>query len=231
MNEQSALAVDPVLVDTAISVLIVDDDRWTTRAVASALEDAGDIVVVGIEHSGEDAVGAFAQLRPDIVLMDVNMGAGMSGIEATAQIRALDRHARVLVLTTISPGPGIARTLEAGAMAVLNKTAPPEVLVDVIRTAAAGESPRLLRNLAADISLNGDIQPGSPARFPSLTDRELVTLRLICEGMEYVQIAGHLGVAESTVKTHARSLREKLDAQNLAQLVVRALQYRLYIPA
>ncbi|EWS81994.1 response regulator transcription factor [Brachybacterium phenoliresistens] len=217
--------------DPPITVLVVDDDRWTTRAIAAVLEADPSLQVLGVEHSGEDAVDAFRALRPQIVLMDVNMAPGMSGIDATAKILQEDPRATVLILTTISPGPGIARALEAGAMAVVTKTAPPEALVAAVRLAAAGESPSLLKNLAADIAISGDLQPDSPARFPALTEREHATLQLICEGMDYQTIAARQHVAETTVKTHARSLRDKLGAQSLAQLVVRAVQYRLYSPS
>jgi CheY-like chemotaxis protein len=97
------------------SVLVVDDDSWTTRAVTTVLRDAGEFRVLEPAHSGEEAVEAFTTAPPDLVLMDVNMPPGMSGVDATAAIIEHDPDARVVLLTTVAPGPGLARGLEAGA--------------------------------------------------------------------------------------------------------------------
>lgn len=214
-----------------VRVLIVDDDRWTTRAVAAVLGDDPGLTVLEPEHSGEDAIAAYRALRPDVVLMDVNMAPGMNGIDATAEILRLDPAARIVLLTTVSPGPGIARALEAGAIASVTKTAAEEVLVDTVRRAAAGEAPLRLGTLAEDIVISGDVLPEAPATAPRLTERERETLRLLCQGLEYEQIAQQLCVEVSTVKSHARSLREKLGAANHAQLIIQAVKHKYFTPA
>lgn len=212
------------------SVLVVDDDSWTTRAVGAALTDAGSFRVLDPVHSGEEAIAAFAAQRPDLVLMDVNMPTGMNGVDATAAIMDLDPDARIVLLTTVSPGPGIARGLEAGAHAVLNKTAGERELVSIVRAASAGESPELLRGLAENIVISGDHLPDAPEAAPQLTAREMELLTLLCQGHGYEEIAAAQSVAMSTVKSHARNLRIKLGARNLAQLVVRALQFKFFSP-
>ena len=212
------------------SVLVVDDDSWTTRAVGAALTDAGSFRVLDPVHSGEEAIAAFAAQRPDLVLMDVNMPPGLSGVDATAAIIDLDPDARIVLLTTVSPGPGIARGLEAGAHAVLNKTAGERELVSIVRAASAGESPELLRGLAENIVISGDHLPDAPEAAPQLTAREMELLTLLCQGHGYEEIAAAQSVAMSTVKSHARNLRIKLGARNLAQLVVRALQFKFFSP-
>ncbi|WP_166973911.1 response regulator transcription factor [Brevibacterium atlanticum] len=212
------------------SILVVDDDSWTTRAVTAALRDAGDFAVLDPVHSGEEAVESFTAHRPDLVLMDVNMPPGMSGVDATGAILERDPDARVVLLTTVAPGPGIARGLEAGALAVVNKTAGEEELVSVVRAASAGESPELLKGLAEDISISGDHLPEAPLSAPQLTDRELELLTLLCQGHGYDEIAEAQFVTMYTVKSHAKNLRTKLGAKNLAQLVVRALQFKYYSP-
>ncbi|UVI35543.1 response regulator transcription factor [Brevibacterium spongiae] len=212
------------------SVLIVDDDRWTTRAVAATLSDDGGFDVLEPVHTGEDAVDAFAASRPDLVLMDVNMPPGMSGVDATAAIMNHDPQAHVVLLTTVAPGPGIARGLEAGAMAVLNKTAGESELVAVVRAASAGETPELLKGLATDIAISGDQLPEAPEAAPQLTERELELLTLLCEGHGYDEIAADLKLSMHTMKSHAQNLRLKLGAKNLAQLVIRALQFKFYSP-
>ena len=212
------------------SVLVVDDDSWATRAVAAALTDAGSFRVLDPVHSGEEAIAAFDAERPDLVLMDVNMPPGMSGVDATAAIMDLDPEARVVLLTTVSPGPGLARGLEAGALAVLNKAAGERELVSIVRAASAGESPELLKGLAEDIAISGDHLPDAPSAAPQLTAREMELLTLLCQGHGYEEIAAAQSVALSTVKSHARNLRIKLGARNLAQLVVRALQFKFFSP-
>ena len=212
------------------SVLVVDDDSWTTRAVGAALTDAGSFRVLDPVHSGEEAIAAFAAQRPDLVIMDVNMPPGMNGVDATAAIMDLDPDTRIVLLTTVSPGPGIARGLEAGAHAVLNKTAGERELVSIVRAASAGESPELLRGLAENIVISGDHLPDAPEAAPQLTAREMELLTLLCQGHGYEEIAAAQSVAMSTVKSHARNLRLKLGARNLAQLVVRALQFKFFSP-
>ncbi|MCI2266674.1 response regulator [Sediminivirga luteola] len=214
-----------------VSVLVVDDDKWAARAVAAALSDDDGLTVAGICHSGDDAVAVYEERRPDVVLMDVNMAPGMNGVDATAAIMRLNAEARVVLLTTVSPGPGIARALEAGALAAVNKSTADDVLVGVVTRAARGESPGLLASLAADIAVSGDPLPDAPALAPSLTSQELAVLHLICQGKDYSEIARDLILGVNTVKTHTRSLRDKLHASSLAQLVVRALQYKFYTPA
>lgn len=213
---------------SSISVLVVDDDRWTTRAIAHALSADPDLEPLRPVHGGAEAVEAYREHRPDVVLMDLNMPPGMGGVEATAAIRLLDPAARIVVLTTVAPGPGIARALEAGAVAALNKTAPETVLREAVRTAAAGEDPALLKHLAIDIAVSGDALPEAPLAAPRLTPAEYRTLMFVCRGWGYPEIAAELHISEWTAKSHVRKLREKLAAENLAQLVVRALQFNFF---
>jgi len=99
-----------------------------------------------------------------------------------------------------------------------------------VRAAARGDDPALLKNLVGDVLVSGETVPDAPAAAPKLTAAEYETLRLICDGFGYEEIAERQCVASSTVKTHTKRLREKLGAENLAQLVVRAIEFR-YIGA
>ncbi len=211
-------------------MLIVDDDRWTTRAVAAALRESGSFDVLDPQHSGEAGVEAFARLRPSLVLMDVNMPPGMSGVDATKEIIALEPNATIVLLTTVSPGPGLARALEAGAMAAVNKSASDAELLRVAEAALDGDSPVLLRSLAEDILISGDTVPDVPSQAPALTEMEHTVLIEVCEGRDYSEIAERHFITMHTVKSHARNLRIKLGAKNLAQVVVRAIQYKFYSP-
>lgn len=229
--EQACTAPDAASVGSRpTSVLVVDDDAWTTRAVTAVLRSADEFQVLDPVHSGEDAVVVYAAEHPDVVLMDVNMPPGMSGVDATKAIMGIDPKALVVLLTTVSPGPGIARGLEAGALAAVNKTASDAELISVVRTTAKGDSPGLLKSLAEDIVISGDMIPDAPCSAPQLTEREMQLLGQICRGFDYEEIAAERFVTLHTVKTHARNLRIKLQAKNLAQLVVRALQFKFYSP-
>lgn len=208
------------------TVLIVDDDRWTTRAISQALCRDPDISVLDPVHDGHDAVRVFTEQKPDLVLMDLNMPPGISGVESTALIRAIDRTAKIVLLTTVAPGPGVARALDAGAMAVLNKTVSDSTLRRTVKSVIRGDSPELLAGLVSDIFICGDPLPQAPVPSPRLTDAEHAILELICMGHGYAKIAEIQFISEWTVKTHVKRLREKLCADNLAQLVVRALQFR-----
>ncbi len=211
-----------------VSVLIVDDDPWVTKAVALALGSAPDLLIQEPVHTGSEAVEHYLSEHADVILMDINMPPGMNGIEAIAAIRTHDPEARIAVLTTIAPGPGLARALDAGAMAVVSKSASEQTLIEVVRTIAHEDDPRLLRGLAEDVILSDRGFHRDQPSPPRLTRAELGVLRLICQGLSYEEIASEQCVSPWTVKAQTRALREKLRAENLAQLVVRAIDHRFF---
>ncbi|HMR47963.1 MAG TPA: response regulator transcription factor [Arachnia sp.] len=217
---------DGDLAESGLTVLVVDDDPWTTRAIAAVLGDDPAITAVAVAHDGAEAIAAYGAERPDVVLMDLNMSPGMGGVQAIEELKRRDPDVRIIVLTTVSPGPGLARALAAGARAVVRKTASDAELRAVVLAVVCEDDPRLLRGLAQDIVLSGDELPDTPAVVPRLTATEREVLILIAQGLGYNEIAERQFVAPSTVRSQAKSLREKLDADGLAQLVVRALQYR-----
>lgn len=223
---RSSEIAGPTLSMHPISVLIVDDDPWVTRGLASAFIAVSEVHVRGVAHSGEEALAMYRQEPTDVVLMDINMGSGMTGVEATVAILRHDPSARILILTTISPGPGLARALDAGAIAALNKTASIGTLASSVHAAAGGGSPALLKGLVSDLILNGDIELRDSTISPRITPAEHHVLREICDGRGYSEIAERLGISVATVETHAKRLRQKLNATGLGQLVVRAIEYR-----
>lgn len=213
-----------------VGVMIVDDDIWTTRALALELAADPHITVSGIFLTGEEAVDAAPNLRPDVVLMDINMP-GIGGVEATVQLLTTDATCRIVILSTVAPGPGLARALRAGAVAAVHKTAAPDSLAEIVHAAAGEETPRLVRHLAGKVLLSGDAIDDAPPVFAELTDREQEMLRLICQGLDYAEISARSHISINTVKTHARLLREKLGASSLAQLVVQAVRLRYVTPS
>lgn len=217
----------PSLSPTPIGILIVDDDPWTTRALAATLAVTPGFRVLAAVHTGEEAITAYSREPADVVLMDINMGRGMTGIEATVAICQMDSRARVIVLTTISPGPGLVRALQAGAIAAMQKEASDSTIVEVIRATVRGDNPALLKGLATDVLVSGGLQVMQSAPSPHLTPAEYTILQMICSGHSYEQIVDQLSITKNTLDTHTRHLREKLGARTLSQLVVRALEYRV----
>lgn len=205
----------------------MDDDDWVTRAIAGTLAASAPGLwdVVGAVHSGEEAVAAFGAERPDVVLMDVNMP-GIGGVEATRRIMASWPDARVVILTTIAPGPGLAHALEAGALAAVSKSAQPQRLLEVLDLARTGEKPQLLRGLLDDVWTSGLDMPDADAVAPSLTSSELRILRSLCQGQSIAEVAEQLHISALTVQTHVKSLRTKFGVKTLPQMLIRAMQYR-----
>lgn len=213
------------------SVLVVDDDRWVRRAVCGTLTEDPSLEVLEPVGTGEDAVSAFSTNPiPDLVLMDINLGPRMSGVDATARIMLTHPTAKILLLTTVAPGPGIARALDAGALAAVSKSAPDEIFLDAVHKILDGDTDTLHGTLASDIVISDGTPPTSKKTVPDLTPRELEVLKHICAGHTYDSIARKMILDLSTVKTHAAHLRKKLAARTSAQLIVRALQYKFYVP-
>ncbi len=115
-------------------------------------------------------------------------------------------------------------------MAAVNKSASDAELLRVAEAALDGDSPVLLQSLAEDILISGDTVPDVPSQAPVLTEMEHTVLIEVCEGRDYSEIAERHFITMHTVKSHARNLRIKLGAKNLAQVVVRAIQYKFYSP-
>lgn len=216
----------PAIPPHGLTVLVVDDDAWTLRALTLTLKQEPAIASITTACDGREAIDTHSSSRPDVILMDLNMSPGMGGIAAIEEIYRRDPTTCIVVLTTVSPGPGLARALEAGAMAAVRKTASESELRAVVLAAARGDEPILLKRLVQDIVISGDALPDTPAIAPRLTPTEHEVLLLITDGLGYEEIAERQGITPWTAKSHVKRLREKLYAENLAQLVVRALQYR-----
>ncbi|MER6157064.1 response regulator transcription factor [Streptomyces sp. NPDC001868] len=222
---------------TTVRVLLADDDALLRTGVAVTLGTAPDIEVVGEAADGVRAVELCHALAPDVVLMDVRMP-GIDGIEATGRIVEAGLTARVLVLTTFPDDAYVWRALRSGASGFLLKRATPERLIDAVRTVAAGDTlldPSVTRALVERFVLDGrtaraDPDTGDRARLRRLTAREAQVLRLIAEGLSNAELAGLLGIAESTAKTHVKRILHKIDARDRAQAVVLAYRSGLMEP-
>ncbi|MGS2810927.1 response regulator transcription factor [Nocardia sp. MW-W600-9] len=204
-----------------ITILLADDQRLVRAGLRMLIEDTTDLTVVGEAADGTAAVRRFAELAPDLVVMDLRMP-GLDGVAATRQILAASPGAKVLVLTTFDDDDHLFPALAAGACGYFVKDTDPEVLLDAIRRTVDGDllfSPALLRRLV-DRAL--DAQPASAVARPELSPRELAVLRLVGDGYGNQEIAERLHLGVSTVKTHLANLFEKTGTDNRVRLAVYA---------
>ena len=220
----------------SIRILLVDDQALLRTGFRMILGAQPDLDVVGEAIDGADAVRQVAQLRPDVVVMDVRMP-GMDGVQATAAITAATAETRVLVLTTFDLDEYVYAAIRAGASGFLLKDVPPAELAGAIRAVAAGDavvSPRITRRLLDRISLHTPdpavADDGSPAAVLAvLTDREREVFGEVARGLSNGEIAARLHLSEATVKTHISRVLAKLRLRDRVQLVIFAYEHRLLI--
>ncbi|MEV6490430.1 response regulator transcription factor [Actinoplanes sp. NPDC051633] len=194
-----------------IRVLIVDDHAVVRRGLAQLLQTTDDLRLAGEATHGEEAVVMAAELRPDVVLMDLSMP-GMDGVQATSRILAVQPETHVLVLTSFSDQNRILDALQAGAEGYLLKHAEPETILSGVREVVEGGSP--LDPKAARVLLTSR---RSPRTALTLTDREQEVLRLVGEGLPNKSIARRLGISERTVKAHLTSVYQQLGVTDRTQ--------------
>lgn len=214
-----------------IRAVVADDEALVRGGVRMILEAQPDMEVVGEATDGAQTITCVAELRPDIVLMDVRMP-GLDGIEATRRISAAGSSTRVLMLTTFDHDELVYDAMRAGASGFLLKTTPPEQLVAAVRIVVAGESllaPVITRRLIEAFA-RGPRPGDSPAVVVDLTERELEILRLIARGRSNREIAAELFLSEGTVKTHVNRIFRKLDLRDRTQAVVLAYETGLIRP-
>ncbi|WP_432248587.1 response regulator [Streptomyces sanyensis] len=217
-----------------IRVLIVDDQAMVREGFSVLLNAMPDIEVVGEAVNGREAIGRVAELAPDVVLMDIRMPE-MNGIEATRGITAADGGAKVLVLTTFDLDEYVYQALRAGASGFLLKDASARQLAEGVRVVAQGEAllaPTVTRRLITEFSRLAEVpRPAALTQVGNLTERETEVLVLIAQGLSNAEIAAHLVVAESTIKTHVSRVLVKLGLRDRTQAAVFAYEARLVTPS
>jgi DNA-binding NarL/FixJ family response regulator len=218
-----------------IRVLIADDQLMVREGFSVLLGAQPDIEVVGEALDGREAVDQVAELRPDVVLMDIRMP-GMNGLEATRKIAA-DREegegARVLILTTFDLDEYVYEALRAGASGFLLKDASARQLADAVRIVAAGEAllaPTVTKRLLSEFTRLGAPRAPRMDRIEALTERETEVLALIAQGLSNGEIAARLVVSEATVKTHVSRVLVKLGLRDRTQAAVFAYEIGLVTP-
>ncbi|PJN26958.1 response regulator transcription factor [Kitasatospora sp. CB02891] len=206
--------------DDRVRLLICDDHAMVRAGLLALLSSDGAIEVVGEASTGEEAVALTARIQPDVVLMDLQLGDGMDGVEATRRILAGPGDSHVLVLTTFDTDADISRAINAGATGYLLKAERPAELFAAIRSAAAGR-PALSPPVASRVMA----RMRSP--LPQLTDREQDILDQLGHGLGNREIARALFISEATVKTHLGRIYAKLGVDTRSGAVAIAKERRL----
>lgn len=192
---------------STVRVLLVDDHPVVRAGLRALLASHDGVEVVAEAASGEEAVALAATVKPDVVLMDLRLGAGLDGAEATARITAAAEPPRVVVLTTYDTDADILRAVEAGASGYLLKDTAPHVLIDSVFAASRGETvldPEVAQRLYRRMQ-----QPRA-----DLSARETEVLALVAQGLSNRAIAKQLFVSEATVKSHLVHAFTKLDVDS-----------------
>ncbi|MFF3935137.1 response regulator [Streptomyces phaeofaciens] len=204
-----------------VRILVCDDHVVVRAGLLALLDSAPGIEVAGEAGTGEEALALAARLTPDVVLMDLQLGEGIDGVETTRRLTAgAGPRPHVLVLTTYDTDADITRAIEAGATGYLLKAERPEELFAAIHAAAQGRtalSPPVATRVMARMR----------APRSSLTDRERDILAQLARGLGNREIARALFISEATVKTHLRRIYDKLGVDTRAGAVAVAKEQRL----
>ena len=204
-----------------IRIVLVDDHPVVRAGLRALIDGQDDLCVVGEADGLERAVAVVGADRPDVVLMDLSLGAGKAGgAEITAAVRALDGAPEVLVLTTYDTESDILRALEAGARGYLLKDAPPDELFAGIRATARGDT---VRAPSVAATLVRRTVPGAA----TITEREVEVLELLSRGLGNKELARELFVSEATVKSHLSHIYTKLGVDTRASAVAAAIERRI----
>jgi NarL family two-component system response regulator LiaR len=205
-----------------IRVLLVDDHPMVRRGLSTFLKVFDDLELAGEAENGADALQRCAEIRPDVVLMDMVMP-GMDGVSATRLIRQKFPQVQVIALSSFKEGQLIKGALEAGAIGYLLKDVSADDLARAIRAAHAGRA--TLSPEAAQAIVQTANQPPAPGL--DLTEREREVLTLMIDGLNNTQIAGKLSVSPSTIKSHVSNILSKLGAASRTEAVTMALRNRI----
>jgi DNA-binding NarL/FixJ family response regulator len=217
-----------------IRLLLVDDQRLMRDGLRTLLEMEEDMTVVGEAENGQEALGLYEKLLPDVILMDIRMPV-MDGVKATQQLIEQWPDARVIILTTFDDDEYVFEGLRGGAMGYLLKAVSAEELASAIRTVAAGGAlidPSVTRKVVAEFARSARTPRSESSKLVEqlvepLSDREVEVLRLIANGYTNKEIASRLYLAEGTVKNYVTSILGKIGARDRTQAALRARELGL----
>jgi DNA-binding NarL/FixJ family response regulator len=207
--------------ESPLRILIADDHPLVRRGLRSVLDAVPDFTIAGEAATGREAITRAGELRPDVVLMDLQMP-DLSGIEATREILAVQPETRILVVTLFEDDDSVFLALRAGARGYVLKDADEEELVGAIRAVAGGAaifSPAIATRV---LTLFSRPRPAAPDVFPTLTEREREILELLARGLPNARIAQELSISVKTVGNHVSVIFGKLQVADRAEAIVRA---------
>ena len=206
-----------------IRVMLVDDQRLMREGLRTLLELESDIVVVGEAGNGQEAVANYAEIGPDVVLMDIRMPR-MNGVEATMRLCQDWPEANIIILTTFDDDEYLFKGLRAGAKGYLLKDASGDELATAVRAVASGGA--LLGSAVAQrvLSQFAGMAPKEPQEtlLEALSERELEILQLVAQGLSNPEIAARLFLAEGTVKNYVSNILQKTNTRDRTQAVLKA---------
>ncbi len=205
-----------------IRVMLVDDHALVRAAVRQAL-DAPDLAMVAEAASAEDALLIAPQVRPDVLLVDIDLP-GMDGVALVRELAPRLPDTRIVMLTVSRDDRHLVDAMRSGAVGYLTKDLSPEALVRAVRSASEGElamtrrtAARLVERLVAGSRASADPGDAADPALSTLTRRELEVLRLLADGLTDHQIAKALAISPRTVETHVSAILRKLGARNRAE--------------
>jgi two-component system, NarL family, invasion response regulator UvrY len=214
------------MVDGTIGVMLVDDHAVVRMGFRLLLEGSRDITVLGEAESGEDAVRRFAELKPDVVVMDISMP-GIGGLEAIERILAKQPGIRILVLSAHEDAMHARRVLKAGASGYLTKRSAAEELIRAIGLVHQGKTylePGIAQQMAMQ-QLSGERNP-----VDTLSEKEFKVFLALAKGKSVQDIADIMSLSPRTVGTHLYNIKQKLGASNSAELAIIAIRAGLINP-
>ncbi len=209
-----------------IRILLVDDQSLFREALRTLLSLQPDFDIVAEAADGEQATAEAATHQPDVVLMDLRMPV-LGGVAATRRITATGTATRVIVLTTFDEDAYVEAALRAGVSGFLLKVAPPERLIDAVRTVAKGGGlldPSVTLRVIETFSATAPLRDQNVAALTGLTEREKDVLRLIARGMSNAEICAALFISLATVKTHVSRVIAKLGVESRTQVAALVLR-------
>jgi two-component system response regulator DegU len=214
--------------NSKISVLIADDHSLIRQGLKQILELENDIAVVAQAANGNEAVKFARDLKPDVVLMDINMPEA-NGLQAIREIKQEKMSCKVIVLTIHEDREYLFKTLQMGAEGYVLKDAEPAVLIEAIRNVFSGQSyiqPNMTRELVKEFN-RVTLHERDKNEENNLTSREIEVLGLIAEGMINKEIARQLYISEKTVKNHVSNIFKKLNVSDRTQAAIYAFKHNI----
>jgi DNA-binding NarL/FixJ family response regulator len=207
-----------------IRILIYDDVEQLRESLELLLSSAEDFEVVGSFDNCETAVNDIAMLKPDVVLMDIDMP-GMTGIEGVKKIRAAHSQVKILMLTVFDDNKNVFEALRSGANGYLLKKTPPDKLIEYVREAHSGGAPMSASIATQVLKMFKDLIP--PSTDYNLSEREKNVLQLLVDGNSYKMVASEMQISIDTVRSHIRNIYEKLHVNSKSEAVAKALKDKL----